>query len=139
MKFAFGIQRNLRSTDLRWGFALGETQILGLASGVMEILAFLDTNVLVYPTQNCGIWGLSHLQDPRPMVSRHSGISRHSEDIFLTFCVLYCTNGTRVKRTVLYCQIRFNWQACVWKGLLMRHILSLGACPPWPVPVNAVH
>ena len=29
-EFAFGTQRNLYSTDLRWGFALGKTQILGL-------------------------------------------------------------------------------------------------------------
>ena len=53
-KFAFGTQRNLYSTDLCWGFALGETQILGLASGVTQILAFLDTNMLVYPTQMPG-------------------------------------------------------------------------------------
>ena len=34
-------------TDWHWGFALGETQILGLASGVTQIFAFLDTNMLV--------------------------------------------------------------------------------------------
>ena len=51
-KFAFGIQRNLYYTDLRWGFELGKTQTLGLASGETQIFAFLDTNMLVYPMQN---------------------------------------------------------------------------------------
>ena len=37
-KFAFGTQRNLHSTDLRLGFALGVTQILGLASGLRQTL-----------------------------------------------------------------------------------------------------
>ena len=69
--FAFGTQRNLYSTDLRWGFALGETQILGLASGV---LALLDTNMLVSPTRNSGVGGLSQRQDPTQMFSRRSGI-----------------------------------------------------------------
>ena len=46
-KFAFGTQHNLYSTDLRLGFALGVTQILGLASGVRQIFAFVDTNMLV--------------------------------------------------------------------------------------------
>ena len=50
-----GIQPNLYSIDLRRGFVLGEMQILGLVSGVTQIFAFLDTNMLVYPTQNCGI------------------------------------------------------------------------------------
>ena len=70
----FGTQRNLYSTDLRWGFALGETQILGLASGVMQIFMFLDTNMLVYPTQNYSVGGLSQRQDPTPTVLRRSGI-----------------------------------------------------------------
>ena len=30
-----------------------------LALGVTQILAFLDTNMLVYPMQNCGIGGLT--------------------------------------------------------------------------------
>ena len=60
-KFAFGTQRNLYSTDLRLGFASGVTQILGLASGVF---AFLDTNMLVSPTQNSGIGGLGQRKAP---------------------------------------------------------------------------
>ena len=39
-KFAFGTQCNLYSTDLRWGFTLGETQILGLASGKAKFCVF---------------------------------------------------------------------------------------------------
>ena len=41
------------SIGSRWGFALGVTQIL----------AFLHTNMLVYPTQNCGVGGLSQCED----------------------------------------------------------------------------
>ena len=40
--FAFGTQRNLYSTDLHWGFALGVT----------HILAFLDINMMVFPARN---------------------------------------------------------------------------------------
>ena len=47
-----GTQRNLYSTGWRWGFALGETQIL----------AFSDTNMLVSPTQNSGVGRLSQRQ-----------------------------------------------------------------------------
>ena len=50
--FALGPQRNLYSTDLHWGLALGVTQILGLALGVTQILRFLDINMLVYSTQH---------------------------------------------------------------------------------------
>ena len=49
--FFWETQRNLYSTDLRWGFAFVETQTLCFASGVRQILAFLDTNMLVSPTQ----------------------------------------------------------------------------------------
>ena len=70
----FGTQCNLYSTDLRWGLALGETQIFGLALGVTQIFAFLDTNMLVYPMQNCGTRDLSQCQDPTPMVLHCSGI-----------------------------------------------------------------
>ena len=48
----FGTQRNLYSTDLRLGLAFGVTHILKFVSGVMQILAFLDSNILVFPTQN---------------------------------------------------------------------------------------
>ena len=30
----------------------------------MQVLAFLDTNMLVSPTQNCGVGGLSQREDP---------------------------------------------------------------------------
>ena len=49
-----GTQCNLYSTGWRWGFASGETQIL----------AFSDTNMLVSPTQNSGVGGLSQRQGP---------------------------------------------------------------------------
>ena len=67
-------QPNLYSIGSLWGFALGETQFLCFAWVVMQIIAFLDTNMLVYPTQNCGIGGLSQRQDPMRMVLRRSGI-----------------------------------------------------------------
>ena len=43
---------------------VGVAQILGLALGITQILAFLDNNMLVYPTQNCGVGGLSQHKDP---------------------------------------------------------------------------
>ena len=62
---------------LRWGpnatyvpltgvgvLRLGLTQILGLASGVMQIFTFLDTNMLVSPTRNSGVGGLYQRKDP---------------------------------------------------------------------------
>ena len=49
-------------------------QILGLALGVKQILAFLDTNMFVSPKRNCGVGGLSQRQDPTRMVLRRSGI-----------------------------------------------------------------
>ena len=49
-------------------------QILGLALGIMQILAFLNTNMLVYPKRNCGVEGLSQCKDPMRMVLRRSGI-----------------------------------------------------------------
>ena len=73
-KFALETQRNLYSTDVRRGFAFGEMQILDLVSGETQIFALLDTNMLVYPTQNCGVGGLSLCQDPTQMVFRRSGI-----------------------------------------------------------------
>ena len=73
-KFCIGDPLNLYSTDSRWGFALGVTQILGLALGETQILAFLDTNMLVSPMRNCDIGGLSQSQDPTRMVLRRSGI-----------------------------------------------------------------
>ena len=63
-KFAFGTQGNLYSTELLLGFGFGVMQILGLASRVKQIFAFLDTNMLVSQTQNSGIGGLGQRQAP---------------------------------------------------------------------------
>ena len=57
-------QRNLYFTGWRWGFALGETQIL----------AFSDTNMLVSPTKNSGVGGLSQRQGTTQLFLRRSGI-----------------------------------------------------------------
>ena len=46
------------------GFALGVTQFLGLASGETQIFAFLDTNMLVSPMQNCSVEGLDQRKAP---------------------------------------------------------------------------
>ena len=57
--------------------ALGITQILGLASGVMQILALGKpkyTNMLVSPTQNPGVGGTAQRQPPTPGILRRSGI-----------------------------------------------------------------
>ena len=72
--FALGTQRNLYSTVLHLGFASGETQILGLALGVTQILWLQDTNMLVSPTQNSGVGGIAQHQTPTPGILRHSGI-----------------------------------------------------------------
>ena len=45
---ALGLQRNLYSTDSRWGLAWGVTQFLGLALGESQMLAFLDTKAKVW-------------------------------------------------------------------------------------------
>ena len=74
LDFALGTQRNLYSTDWLWGFALGLMQILGLTSGVMQILVFLDTNMFVSPSRDCGFGGLSQRKDLTRMVLRRSGI-----------------------------------------------------------------
>ena len=52
----------------------GVMEMLCFALGVRQILAFLDTDMLVYPTQNCGLGGVSQCQDPTRMVLRRSGI-----------------------------------------------------------------
>ena len=58
--FVLGTQRNLYSIGVGWGFALGLTQILSFASGVMQGLRWLqDTNMLVSPTQNSGVGGIA--------------------------------------------------------------------------------
>ena len=48
--------------------------MLAFALEVTQILAFLDTNMLVSPTQNCGLGDLSQCEDPMRMVLRRSGI-----------------------------------------------------------------
>ena len=70
----FGTQRNLYSTDSRWGFALGVARIFKFASGVRQILALLDTNMLVSHKGNCGVGGLSQRRDPTRMVVLRSEI-----------------------------------------------------------------
>ena len=52
----------------------GVTQTSCFVLGVRQILAFLGNNMLVYPTQNCGVGGLSQRKDPPQMVLRRSGI-----------------------------------------------------------------
>ena len=46
---------NIYSSCLHWGFALRVAQILAYALAVTLILAFLDTNMLVTPTQNLAL------------------------------------------------------------------------------------
>ena len=41
---------------------------------VTQMLAFLDTNMLVSPMQNCGVGSLSQLKDPTQIVLHRSGI-----------------------------------------------------------------
>ena len=47
------------------GFALGVAQILFFALGVTPILAFLDTNMLVYPKQNFALGVLANARTQR--------------------------------------------------------------------------
>ena len=61
-------QHNLYSTGSRWGFALRIMQIFAFTLCVMQILAFLDTNMLAFPTRNCGIWGSKPTQGPNTNV-----------------------------------------------------------------------
>ena len=63
--FVLGTQRNLYSTDLHLGFASGETQILGFALGVTQMLWLQDTNMLVSPTQISGVGSIAQRQTRR--------------------------------------------------------------------------
>ena len=45
------------------GWRLGK-QILSFEFGVTQILAFFDTNMLVFPTRNCGVWGSKPTRGP---------------------------------------------------------------------------
>ena len=49
---------------LALGVGVGGNANFSVHIGVMQILAFLDTNILVSPTQNCGVGGLSQREDP---------------------------------------------------------------------------
>ena len=71
---ALGTQGNLYSIGSRWGFAFGVMHILCFTLGVTQILAFLDTNMLVHQKQNCGVGGLSQHEDTTRMVFCRSGI-----------------------------------------------------------------
>ena len=73
-KFALATKRNLYSIGLRWGFALGETQISTLMLGVIQFFAFLDTNICRYPQREIDVGGLSQHQDPTQMILHRSGI-----------------------------------------------------------------
>ena len=66
-------QLHLYSTDWRRGLALGLTQILDLASGNANFHS-LDTNMLVFPTQNSGVGGIAQRQPPTPGILRSDGI-----------------------------------------------------------------
>ena len=57
-----------------FGFCVGVTQILCFALGVMQILAFLDTNMLVSPTRHCGVGGLSWHQQRRCMTKKRQSL-----------------------------------------------------------------
>ena len=71
---ALGTQRHLYAIDWRRVFASGVTQILGFGVGGnahfgfgVGGFAFSDTNMLVSPTRNSGVGGLSQHQDPTQM------------------------------------------------------------------------
>ena len=55
---------------LAFGFCVGGNANVMFRIGVTQILAFLGTNMLVYPTQNCGVGGLSQSEDPTRMFLR---------------------------------------------------------------------
>ena len=59
---------------LALGFGIRGNAMLVFALGVTQILAFLGTNMLVSPTRNCGVGGLSQRDDPKRMVLCRSGI-----------------------------------------------------------------
>ena len=60
---------------LALGFCVGgNANFMFRVGGVRQILAFLDTNMLVSPTQNCGAGSVSQRRDPTQMVLRRSGI-----------------------------------------------------------------
>ena len=48
--------------------------MLAFALGVTQILTFLDTNVLVSPTQNFCVVGFAQRDGPTQVFSRRSGI-----------------------------------------------------------------
>ena len=49
---------------LALGFCVGGNASFRFCVGEMQILAFSDTNMLVSPTQNSGVGGLSQSQGP---------------------------------------------------------------------------
>ena len=48
--------------------------MLAFALGVTQILAILDTNMLVSPTQNSRVGGIAQSDGPTHVFSGHSGI-----------------------------------------------------------------
>ena len=71
-EFCVGTQRDLYSTCSHWGFALGVTQILAFVLRVMQILVFLDTNMLVSPggisNAKLSCWGYCPTRRPNASV-----------------------------------------------------------------------
>ena len=61
---------------------MGVTQILAFALGVTQVLAFLDTNMLVSPTQN----------------SRVGGIAQHDVRDFVLHAVGYRLNRNKINK-----------------------------------------
>ena len=60
-------QPNLYTTDFYWDFVLGETQILGLASGVTQILGFaLAPRYQHVGIPNAKFWRRGHCPTPTP-------------------------------------------------------------------------
>ena len=71
-------------------FASGETQILRFASGETQILAYSDTNMLVSPTQNSGVGGLSQREGPTQLfciaVEREYSLSNGINNLMINAC-----------------------------------------------------
>ena len=76
--FCVGTQRNLYSTDWRRGFGVGANANFRFGVGVLASgnahFHILDTNMLVFPTQNPGVGGIAQRQPPTPGILRSGGI-----------------------------------------------------------------
>ena len=63
-KFAFGTQRNLYSTDFRWGFCDG-------ANAYLSVFRYHHVSI---PNAKFHVGGLSQRKDQMQMFLRHSGV-----------------------------------------------------------------